>query len=117
MLTRKSINKDQCFFISPGSLLERIDCLNNRTNSDDMVSLLYSETCEIFFKISLEQPYLCFLVICFFSVIDVLNSPNLQKHKVQIAALHCFALQDESLVPSLFIYLSLIYLLPIWDIC
>lgn len=129
IFTRKSINKDQWFFISPGSLLERTDCLNNGNNSDDMVSLFYSETGEIFLKISLEQPYLGFLVICFFSVVDALmNSPNLQKHKIQMFSLsktlHWFALQEESLVPSPFIYLSVIlfyllisYLLPIWDIC
>lgn len=113
ILTRKSINKDQWVFISSGSLLERIDCLNKRSNSDDMVSLFYSETGKIFLKFSLEQPYLCFPVTCFFSVVDVLmNSPNLQKHKIQMLflskTLHWFALQDESLVPSPFICLSLI---------
>lgn len=52
ILTRKSINKDQCFFISPDSLLERIDWLNNTSNSDDIASLnvFCPETGEIFFS-------------------------------------------------------------------
>lgn len=37
-----------------------------------MVSLFYSETGEIFLKMSLERPHLCFLVIWFFSVVDAL---------------------------------------------
>lgn len=69
ILTRKSINKDQCFFISPGSLLERIDWLNNTSNTDDMASLniFYSETDEIFFKITLEQPCLCCNLLVLYS--------------------------------------------------
>lgn len=65
ILTRKSINKDQWGFISLGSLLERMDWLNNRRKSDGMASLNISssETGEMLFKITLEPPCLCFLVI------------------------------------------------------
>lgn len=92
ILTRKSISKDQWFFISPASLLERIDRLNNTNNSDDMASLniFYAETGEIFFKIALEQSCLCFLVICCFCIADTLKPPNLKKKKctTQMFSLH-----------------------------
>lgn len=60
ILTRKSINKDQFFFISSGSLLERIDWLNNKNNSGDMASLyiFYSETDEVLVKLHYNKTYL-----------------------------------------------------------
>lgn len=86
ILTGKSINKDQCCFISPGPLLERIGWLNNTSKRDYMTSLniFYSGTGEIFFRIVLAEWCLCFLVICCSSVVDAFNSPSLKKHTMQI---------------------------------
>lgn len=85
ILTRKSMNKDQWFFISPGSSLEGIDWLNNASNSDNVTSLniFYSETGEIFFKITLEQPCWCFLWFVM-SDVDTLNTQNLKKHNIDV---------------------------------
>lgn len=87
ILTRKSINKDQWVFISPGSLLGRTDWLNNRNNSDDMASfnVFYSETDETFFRIALERPE--FLVFFCNLLVNALNLPNLKKHTIQTFSL------------------------------
>lgn len=77
------MNKDQWVFISPGSSLEGIDWLNNASNSDNVtsVNIFYSETGEIFSKITLEQPCWCFLWFVM-SDVGTLNTQNLKKHTI-----------------------------------